>query len=147
MALAPSVQRLVDPLLATGRYAIEELEAGDAGKGALLDRFRLVVQYCAGALRWYVVFNAAQPAAPPDVILGDDDEEWAEAMWMDSAPPLHPAQWRGGADPTVLLTAMDSLLIIASRVAACARSSFSTVIFSSSAIFDKTKVSFNRACP
>jgi hypothetical protein len=110
MALAPSVQRLVDPLLATGRYAIEELEAGDAGQGALLDRFCLVVHYCAGTLRWYVAFNAAQPAAPPDVMLGDGDEEWAEAMWMDSAPPLHPAQWCGGADPTVLLTAMDWLV-------------------------------------
>ena len=110
MALAPAVQRLVDPLLATGRYAIEELEAGDTGQGALLDRFCLVVHYCAGALRWFVVFNAAQPTAPPDVVLGDGDEEWAEAMWMDSAPPLHPAQWCGGADPAVLLTAMEWLV-------------------------------------
>jgi hypothetical protein len=110
MALAPAVQRLVDPLLSTGRYTIDELESGDTTQGALLDRFCLVVHYCAGTLRWYVVFNAAKPTAPPDVILGDGDDEWAEAMWMGPEPPLHPAQWRGGADPAALLTAMDWLV-------------------------------------
>lgn len=71
MALAPAVQRLVDPLLSTGRYGLDELEVGDTTAGSLLDRFCLVVHYCAGSLRWHLAFNAAQPTAPPEVILAE----------------------------------------------------------------------------
>ena len=110
MALAPAVQRLVDPLLATGRYSIDELEAGDAQPGALLDRFCLLVQYCCSTLRWHVAFNAARPAAPPEILLADGDEEWAEAMWAEPECALHPSVWQGGADPAALLGAVEGLV-------------------------------------
>eukprot|EP01047_Picozoa_sp_COSAG01_P001105 COSAG01_NODE_23_length_37704_cov_30.005877_45_plen_128_part_00 len=108
MHLAPPFQRLVQPLLATGRHTVEELSCGDpscfaAGVGAaaplggdggsLADRFVLSTRYCSATLRWHVIFNLARPHDPPEIILPEEEEQasshggggggggWAEAAW------------------------------------------------------------------
>ena len=55
----------------------------------------------------YIIFCAAAPEAPPDIIVPENDVCWANAVWTEhNGGELHPARWQGGKNEQALLRAV-----------------------------------------
>ena len=63
MVLSPPVLRLLQPLLASGRYSLENVSSGDVNH-SVEDRFTLLVQYCSTTLHCAQHRSAATPKRP-----------------------------------------------------------------------------------